>query len=471
MKKVIEYAACNESFALHGGAEGVGALYSADFVGFLNRKASAVSYVSDYINEIFMHFYLRVVEVASILNASGADEIVFKSYKGEWPVHMAAAKSERLNVPAISTIFFYFMSATLYVASFFLLVASALTLPGLVLLTRRGRRDKVTQEFSVIRSPASYDKMRFLNETRKVAFYYDDIFQKKLTAPSMYSFGSPRERFFSVLIVPFLSFRDFFSVMSDASKLLGWGFTGFVLYYFSKRIAHKCVFEYYLNFLIKQNGICAYYTGNKEDRFAILEKRLCKKYAVHSVCVPHGIEYAFKTPAGLVGDIFYCTTEHARQHLSNLYGEQKFIYDENVARQMFSRRQDITPVMGIVFFPESRDAEVNLTILGHLLGLGYEIAVKLHPKDSLENYKDYADKLTFVSDFDSSISNKICLARKSTVLVEAIYNNSIPISVLTDPRDRGYVEYMLPSLTDDQIMRVYSFEELACVLAKFQAAA
>ncbi|MCY1297211.1 hypothetical protein D9M70_466420 [compost metagenome] len=357
-------------------------------------------------------------------------------------------------------------------ASFFMLVVSALALPGLALLTRRGRKGEMPQEFSVIRSPASYDKMRFLNESGKVSFYYDDVFQRKPAVGSMYSFGSARERIFSVLIVPFLAIRDFFRVMNDSRRLLGFGLTGFVIYYFSKRISHKCLFEYYFSLMVRRDGIRTYYTGNKEDRFAILEKRLCKKYAVHSVCVPHGIEYAFKTPAGLVGDVFYCTTEHAQQHLSNLYlGEQSFVYDENIARQMFSRRQDISSVTGIVFFPESRDAEVNIAILGHLLDLGYEISVKLHPRDSLENYKDYANQVTFVSDFDSSISNKICLARKSTVLVEAIYNNSIPIAILTDRRDRGYVEYMLPSLIDNQIMRVYSFEELACVLAKIQVVA
>src|SRR5690606_38919611 len=148
-----------------------------------------------------------------------------------------------------------------------------------------------------------------------------------------------------------------------------------------------------------------------------------------------------------------------------------FVYDNEVARRMFSRHQAVAPIKEIVFFPESREVDVNLSILGDLLGLGYDIAVKLHPKDNVANYKNYARQITFVSDFDYSISNKICLARKSTVLVEAIYNNSIPIAILTNPRDRGYVEHMLPSLSDDQITRVYSIDELASVLAKLQALA
>lgn len=466
------YAKSGNYLDSDGKSHDIGTVYTPGFVEEISRAADKLVWSSDYINEIFMHFYMRTMEAASLLRTSNADRISFKSYTGEWSSVTAAAKHEGLQIGFSSLAFFYMSGAVLYILSFFLVSLSALILPGFALLSRKRSVAEVSAEFSVIRSPASYEKMRFLNDSREVEFYYDDLLQKEPAAASLYGFGTLGERILSLLIVPVLAFRDYFRVANDSRRLLGWGGTGFVLYYFSKRISHKCTFEYYLNLLIKRSGLDTYYTGNKEDRFAILEKRLCKKYAVRSICVPHGIEYAFKTPAGLVGDVFYCTTEHARQHLSNLYaGAQMFVYDKDIARQMFSRHQAIAPVKGIIFFPESRGIEVNLSILGNLLSLGYEIAVKLHPKDNVENYKQYAGQIIFVSDFESSISNKICLARKSTVLVEAIYNNSTPIAILTDSRDRGYVEHMLPSLTDEQIMRVYSFEELACVLAKMQASA
>lgn len=472
MKRAIVYNQAGKLVGSDGVSHDLGAVCSQSFVEEINEAADKLVWSSDYINEIFMHFYIRTMEIASLLSASDAERVLFRSYKGEWPGIAAAAKNEGLHIGFSSLAFFYMSGAVLYVLSFFLVALSALIFPGLALLSRKGRAAEVSPEFSVIRSPASYDKMRFLNDSGKVTFYYDDLLQKKPSAASMYSFGTLSERALSLLVVPFLAFRDYFNVANDARLLLGWCHTGFVLYYFSKRISHKCNFEYYLNLLIKNGEPGTYYTGNKEDRFAILEKRLCKKYAVRSVCIPHGIEYAFRTPAGLVGDVFYCTTEHAQRHLSSLYPkEQTFIYDEDVARHMFSRHQHVSPVTEIVFFPESRGVEINVSILGHLLGLGYKVAVKLHPRDNRENYKDYAGQVTFVSDFDSSISNKICLARKSTVLVEAIYNNSIPIAILTDQRDRGYVEHMLPSLIDDHIMQVYSFDELACVLAKLQVSA
>ena len=472
LKRIIKYTPSGELLLPDDAGRGLEASYSKAFVDEVDGAADRAVWSSDYINEIFMHFYLRMLEITSLFKASGSDGVVLKSYKGEWSSVVAAAKKGGLHVGFLDLAYFYIFGTLLYIASFVAVVLSAFIFPGLALLTRKRRPTEVAPEFSVIRSPAAFDKMRFLSDSGKVDFYYDDLLQRKPSAASLYGFGTRSERIRSLLIVPVLAFRDYFRVANDSRKLLGWGGGGFVLYYFSKRIAHKCTFEYYLHLLIKRSGLEAYYTGNKEDRFAILEKRLCRKYAVRCVCVPHGIEYAFKTPAGLVGDVFYCTTEHARQHLSNLYaGAQVFVYDKDVAQQMFSRHQVVAPVKGIVFFPESRGADVNLSILGDLLGLGYDIAVKLHPKDDVANYKHYAEQITFVSDFDSSISNKICLARKSTVLVEAIYNNSTPIAILTDPRDRGYVEHMLPSLTDDQILRVYSVEELACVLAKLQASA
>lgn len=472
MKKAAKYTRSGRLVGPDAENNDLEAVYSKAFVEEVDEAADSVAWSSDYINEIFMHFYLRVLEIASLFKASDSESVLIKRYKGEWSSVVVAAKKEGLHLGLLDLAYFYLSGALLYIVSFFAVVLSALILPGLALFTRKRRPAKVVPEFSVIRSPAAFDKMRFLSDSGKVDFYYDDLLQKEPAAASLYGFGTLSERMLSLLIVPVLAFRDYFRVANDSRRLLGWGGAGFVLYYFSKRIAHKCTFEYYLDLLIKRSGLDTYYTGNKEDRFAILEKRLCRKYALRSVCVPHGIEYAFRTPAGLVGDVFYCTTEHARQHLSNLYaGAQVFVYDKDVARQMFSRHQVVAPVKGIVFFPESRGADVNLSILGDLLGLGYDIAVKLHPKDDAENYKQYAGKITFVSDFNSSISNKICLARKSTVLVEAIYNNSTPIAILTDPRDRGYVEHMLPSLSDDQIMRAYSFEELACVLAKLQASA
>lgn len=472
MSDTVEYIRSGELLGPDGLVLDSGAVYSPSFLDQINHAADGVVGVSDYINEIFMHFYLRVMEIASLFRLSGAERVRFRAYEGQWSSVAMAAKGEGLPIDCASRLLFCLSGAALYVLAFLLVLLSALVLPGLVLLTRHARAEDVAPVFSIVRSPAAYGKMRFLSETGQVAFYYDDLLQRRTSEASMYAFGTARQRALSLLIVPLLAIRDYSLVASDCRKLLGWEGAGFALYYFSKRIVHKCTFEYYFELLLKSGRCSTYYTGNKEDRFAILEKRLCKHYGLRAVCVPHGIEYAFRTPAGLVGNTFYCTTEQARRHLAGLYpGGQQFLFDEQVARQMFSRHQQLSPVSGLVFFPESRGSEVNRAILAELLGLGYPVAVKLHPRDSAEHYRDYAEQVTFVSDYDASISSKVCVARKSTVLVEAIYNNSIPVAVLMDQRDRAYVEHMLPSLTDSQIRRVYSVEELAQLLGELRLSA
>jgi len=54
------------------------------------------------------------------------------------------------------------------------------------------------------------------------------------------------------------------------------------------------------------------------------------------------------------------------------------------------------------------------------------------------------------------------------VLLEAIYNHSIPIAVLVDNKDRAYFEFMFPALNDESIRKVCSFEELQSLLIRLK---
>ncbi len=440
-------------------------IYSEAFVESINQRADKVIWASDYINEIFMYFFLKIMEYASAFKSSGSEGLHVKGFGNSWSVYISAAKEVNLKVNRGAIFFYYFSNVVLLVYSFLVILGSSLVLPAWVLIRRKKMAQQACNNISVIRSPASYDKMKYLEEFDQVKFYFDDVFQGCSAGQSMYSHGSSYQRILALAVIPCMAIKDYYLILKDTVNLLGWGHAGFVLSYFSKRVAHKCVFSYFLNLILKNNKQVVYYTGNKEDRFAVLEKRLCKKYGVKSVCIPHGIEYAFRSPAGLVGDEFYCTTPFAQKYLSNLYGDDsKFIYDKDIARKMFSRGQPVTNIEQIVFFPESREPAINLSILKTLVESGFSIMVKLHVKDSPDNYKEFSTKFTYIDDFDLAISNKICLARKSTVLVEAIYNNSIPIAVLSDPKDRAYVEYMFPSLQDSQIKKVYAFNELVELL-------
>jgi hypothetical protein len=104
-------------------------------------------------------------------------------------------------------------------------------------------------------------------------------------------------------------------------------------------------------------------------------------------------------------------------------------------------------------------------IIKALIHIGVEFFIKLHPKDIQGNYSSlFSSNVVFLDDFDFAISNSICLCRKSTVLLEALYNNSKSISILVDKSDALYVNEIFPSLSQSSILKVYNFNELELAL-------
>lgn len=444
-----------------GSSIDVNSIYSKSYVDSINVQSDKTLWTTEYINEIFMFFYLRIKEYSSVFNKCDTKKFQVQDLGGDWFTCVEAARVANLKIDFKTLLVFHVSNVVLFLYSFMVVLGLSLLLPVWIVLTKKRINCSNLKAISIIRSIPTYEKMKFLEDSNQAKFYFDDILQMNSSDLSMYSHGSISQRNFLLVMLPYMAIRDYFLIFKDSKNLLGWQYTGFVLLYFCKRISHKCVFEYYLNLILKNNKQVVYYTGNKEDRFAIIEKRLCKKYEIKSICIPHGIEYAFRVPAGLVGDIFYCTTIFSQKYLSALYAdEETFVYEDSIAKKMFFRGQPVSNITQIVFFPEWTDPGVNLLILKKLIELKLSILVKLHAKDSAENYKECSDHFSYITDFGVAISNKICLARKSTVLLEAIYNNSIPIAILTDSKDRAYVEYMLPSLNDTKIRRVYTFEEL-----------
>lgn len=432
-----------------------------------NNKSLSFSYKSDYVNEVFIHFYMKLLEGNDVVKKNNIHGVA----KGNLDSLITLIRSNEKNkTKGLELLVVFF----LYIFSFVIALVSSVLI-GLYICLFLGKKTAFSSDrnssVGIVRSPASMGKIEKSALSNGVVLYSDKLLKDNVGeyGNSIHCIPDKISKFLSVFIIPAISLRDYIYVTYDATKLLGVIRAGYVLYYYSMRIAHKSSYEYSFNYILKQ-GIGTYYTGNKEDRFAVLEGRLCKAYEVPVVCIPHGIEYAFMVPAGLVGDEFYCTTGNAAHHLSLLYkSDSRFIFDEEIASSMFCKNEVVKAAESIVFFPESREPEINLLIMQAVIGLGFSLTVKLHPLDTEKNYCSIASQVTFTDDFDFAISNHICLARKSTVLVEAIYNNSIPIAVLIDKRDRFFVEKMLPSLADDKIRKVLSYKELEITLKELGA--
>ena len=114
----------------------------------------------------------------------------------------------------------------------------------------------------------------------------------------------------------------------------------------------------------------------------------------------------------------------------------------------------------IVFFTEPRRIYVNLFIIENITKiLDQTLYIKLHPLEDVSFYKDYKN-IKFINDFDRAIQSNICISRKSTILVEALYNQSIPIALLVDKQDEFDYNNTFPSLLDPEINQCYSFKDL-----------
>jgi len=458
---------------MYKGIQGESTIYSPEFLNDLCLIASRIKYSSDYINEIFLYFYISLFEKKCTLVLESSQGLL-PSLHGKSDLHLwqIAALQTGVKLSFVSRLGLYFKSFILFFWSLLIVVGSSIAIPMYAMIhfnkSTRGAHSKVI----IVRAPSYYQKVSFL-QNEGVVCYIDNFAFSHNGVSSLYGAVGWAKRFKSIFYVPVYSLIDFFKIYRDTKGTVGLGLTGYVLNYYAKRIAHKCNFEFYLDAILVEGKVKTYYTANKEDRFALLEKRLCKKHKVHCICIPHGLEYSFKMPGGLVGDEFYCTSANAKVYLEKLYSDEKisFHFNEGIAKKMFSREFKKTKKRSLVFFPESREPKVNLQIMEFVVSEGLELNVKLHEKDNIENYRSLKANINFIDSFDEAISSNICLARKSTVLVEALYNKSIAISVLIDHKDKSYVDLMFPSLVDKNVLRVETFPQLLKMLIELKVEA
>lgn len=446
------------------------AIYGREFLDEVNKESIEIKGRSDYINEIFLYFFIPLFEKIKFIEKANVEKVEFDKWiYSEAVVWAEAARRNGIVFSNIKKLGLYFRACSVFLAALFSMITFSLILPFYTLFRFRSNKFHLqgTKDFAVIRSPASLSKMSFL-KPQGVVFFGDELcFKSDEICVYSASLASKLQTF---VFVPIFSVLDFFAVFKDSIKILGFWMACDVTKYYVKRIPHKINFQFYIEKLFKNYNFATYYTGNKEDRFALLEKRLCARYDLKCICVPHGLEYSYRMPAGLVGDVFYCNSLYAKKYLDKMYIETttNFIFDKSVVEKMLTKNRIDLKERKIVFFPESRESEKNLDILKTLISLKLEFYVKLHTKDCIENYLPYVSQDMLLENFDEAISGNICLARKSTVLLEAIYNNSIPIAVLIDSKDKKYVELMFPSLNDEAIFKIYSTDDLQKILLRLE---
>ena len=389
-------------------------------------KALVYFKYSDYINELALYFDADVDEGRSLF--------VYSVQKGVW-----------FFLFAIPVFCVYFVYATF-----------------LFLIPRFSNLNiKSGQRICVSRSFATSSKLSFLKD-EDVAFLVEKPTSMR-AANNLYAL--PILWRIQVFIKSFLLlFRDVCYLLKDISN-----YTPSVNYirlfkFYIFRLPHKVGFEAHLECLLAIIRPESLITGNKEDRYALAEQSLSKKLRIPLVCYPHGLEYAMKLPRGVVGDDFYCLSAATQTHYSLIYNNfgQHFVFSEKIAKEMLGRKfNGHASHKKIVFFPESRGLDVNQRIVQKLVELDVDFCIKLHPSDSIRNYLEFGVSTTQeVTDFDTAVAGNVVLARKSTVLLEALYSGSISCAVLIDDQDKRFFENEFPSLWDSRIHRAYSFDDL-----------
>ena len=442
------------------------------------RESSALSRLatcsSDFGNEVFFHWIIPLHFFRKQLQKMAVDTVDIRSFDLQGFTVMQAVNGTLATAPRLSMAIYWLYGKLLLFAGPFIFILGYIyscrwffTKPDRSAISRALDARRVF----LVRSSAGAERIsRFANSSRSVVIR-DPIFRNETCAPdSLDALLFWHERPALFLLYSRSCFAEFWRLWW-AREVIGLPFLrGSIIFYCSLRLAHKVYYEEALRMVLsKASRVTKIYTANKEDRFAVCETRVCRRIGLRLTCFPHGLEYAFPRPCGLAGDIFFCTSKNAR-HLLEEFGqpEIKFRYSERIVRASFSDEGASAPDKKYVFFTESRNVHVNKEIVAALLSLNVDFAVKLHPADSTSNYSEFVGRINFIT---GAVQYKdcICLARKSTVLLESVLNQGSAVAILFDAADRWAFYSWFPSLWREDIRRVENLCELQKIIGALQS--
>ncbi|MEX2437629.1 MAG: hypothetical protein WD449_00055 [Candidatus Babeliales bacterium] len=347
------------------------------------------------------------------------------------------------------------------IKSFFLFGVSILaSLFYLTLHTFKKREIPDYQEVAIVHSRSSYSKINKFSQSSCIYLYDSILFSLKCKkAYPLYSWLLKRDIFKNYVYLVYNSICLFRDTTKKANAMYGFPLVIKKMSYIGKRIPHYILLEMSLDIALANIKPHQYLSGEKESRLAFLHNKLARKRGKYIQCIPHGLEYSFKYPQGLQGNKFFATSKYACEELRKLYPQTDFEFNEKIQKRINSYAVKLnSKSVNIVYFPEGRDTKIDEDILKELSN-EVKVYVKLHPNDSKENYKSI-ENLIYIDDFALAISGNICISRKSTVLVEGLYNSSISIAILNNKKDQFLFENSYLSLGDKQILKYYSLPEL-----------
>lgn len=433
-------------------------LYSNEINQFLNIAAAEQDCSrSKYINELFIYFYRPYYAIKNRIDHCGqytVDDNLAIKYRLMLDAINKEMGFKSLNEKPTTCLWF---SIGCLVSSIFKLIVAITGLVTFAMINAIVSKKTVIKDSVILeRTPAAHAKLKWHRDNSNSAVLYDKIeFNNEFYSAIRFTHA------FCLLPVLILNtYRDLKFIIMYSNKYFGIRMIPYIVDYYSKRVPHCVFYEFTLAILLSSSKVKKVFSGNNLDRFALIEEDLARKYSVTLINIPHGIEYGFKLPHCFTGDIFYSYSQEGANYFNNLYQTNKFLFSESVTYNMLARNFEKTEKF-YVLFTEPFEIGINRAIAEAVKRLSVKtnirFYIKIHPKDKKSNYEDL--DVDFIDDFDSAITNNICIARKSTVLLEAIYNNSKAIAVLLNESDRfGFDQF--PSLQDKRIVRIYKLDQL-----------
>ncbi len=407
----------------------------------------------DEINELFIKYAHESVALSGLFSGSHPDKIY--SYNCD-------SKIQSIVKDVVGRRASFFKKIIVRIRFLFINIASLFFLLSKIIKRKTIVSNHLKYEsFYVSRAKQDIKMIRALKEDDTVEKIYENFFNKV-----SYLSNFSRNELVSLLFVSFFkSFRRIKKIKNYVTNVYGENCAIDSLRFYSKRVLHTSFYEEIFNRFCSffEGKTC--YTGDNLDRFAIIQERVCRKFNCKLICIPHGIEYGFFLPHCFTGDIFYCTSQTAANYLNFFYREEKFVYSPDVCHKMFSVDNGNSDHK-IVYFSEPREPFVNIKIVKSILEITKSpILLKLHPADSKDNYEEIQDQIEYCDDFNYAITNSVCVARKSTILVEAKYNKSSAIAVIINENDKMIFD-TFPSLQDPFILKVFDLDSLQAEINK-----
>jgi hypothetical protein len=430
---------------------------------------------SDYVNELFLYHYVKCKEIKEAVGDVGKASYCWGSRLADKGILFNLRKNSGFKVDLIRIIFFHLQVIITFVFSIFSAIFISAFLPFVFLRKGGGRNSsfknkvKFSKNIFLVRSKSGYTRAKvFISEDSDCLVLVDNFSGIKVPGHSIYSvlWSLSFPRIYTKAL--WYTVRDFWLLYKDARGLLGtWSALSLFLEYW-KRIPQKTLYEACFSEILNRIPEKAeLFSGEKEDRFALMQTRRCEQRGVRLTCLPHGLEYGFRFPGGLCGDLFYCFSKNAKEVLELIYASRKFLYSDDALNKMLGivGGTSKNPIDRVCFFTEPRDQHVNFEIIDQLTRLGVKLSIKLHPLESQKSYQERYPGIDIIRDLEDALSSSACLSRKSTVLIEASQRGKLAIALLLNKKDQFYVDNLFPSLSSEKIVKIYNCKDLVQVLA------